>query len=332
MSLSDLILFPHIPKEIYNEYLKKNRSKVTNGESFIKAINNLFISSKKGNRLSEVILYDFYLTLNHESIFKDNITGKRLEQRLSTLFALSTGDEIAKSNPKIESLLRKEEINTLQAETLDLIKSNYREKGDLFFYNSAADNIYKISLKSLVPKNIEINFGAFEFTSVIKNVAGLEPLLDVKERNRTITRTTLKGNEIKNIGTGSQAQLKNLFDYVKEMDLEKPFIKTFETLLNGIFKDDFFIYIKDNEYFKAYFLENQAFIQLLLENIKNGFTNLRMEGNALRFSGFNQIKERSSFKLEEKKETVLPHFNDISLLLEKSNLDKIDFLKNFITN
>ena len=170
MSLSDLILFPHIPKELYQEYKIKNKVSVKDLASIKRELNKLFTSAISGDKLSQSILYDFSISINHPTVYKDNITGKRIEQRLSELFALSTGDEISKENPDIKTLLSTDEIKLFDKNVLDLICSNYREKGDLFFFTPKTNSIYKLSIKSLVPKNKEINFGAFEFQSTIKGI------------------------------------------------------------------------------------------------------------------------------------------------------------------
>ncbi len=160
MSLSNLILFPNIPQELYKEYKLKNKVSAKDLHTISKGIAKLFNSSKKGDKLSQIILFDFYMSINHPTVFKDNITGKRIEQRLSELFALSTSDILSKENPDINTLLSADEIKLFSKEVLDLVCSNYREKGDLFFFESSKNSIYKLSIKSLVPDNKEINCGA----------------------------------------------------------------------------------------------------------------------------------------------------------------------------
>jgi len=123
MSLPELILFPHIPQELYDEYKNKYRVSVKDLYTISKEINRLFTNAKKGDKLSQSILFDFYISINHPTVFKDNITGKRIEQRLSKLFALSTGDEISKENPDINTLLTEDEIKLFDKEVLDLICS-----------------------------------------------------------------------------------------------------------------------------------------------------------------------------------------------------------------
>ena len=182
MSLQDIILFPYIPQELYTEYKIIKKVTVKELSTLSKKLKDLFIDSTKGDKLSQLILFDFYLSINHHTVYKDNITGKRIEQKLSKLFALSTGDEIQKENPKIETLLNADEIVLFEKDVLDLICSNYREKGDLFFFNSKDNSIYKLSIKSLIPKNKEINFGAFEFQSSVKGIKGIEELANLQER------------------------------------------------------------------------------------------------------------------------------------------------------
>lgn len=40
----------------------------------------------------------------------------------------------------------------------------------MIFYDPRQDSSYKVSIKSLIPENKEINFGAFDFTSLVQGI------------------------------------------------------------------------------------------------------------------------------------------------------------------
>lgn len=329
MSLSDLILFPYIPQELYEQYKNSKKISLKEIQSLIKNLTHLFNSSKKGDKLAQLILFDFYLSINHHTVYKDNITGKRIEQRLSKLFALSTGDELKKENPKIETLLNEKSIKQFDKNILDLICSNYREKGDLFFFNSKNNSIYKLSIKSLVPTNKEINFGAFEFQSTVKGINGLEDLLNLQERDRGIN-IMINGVLNKNIGLGSSKQMSKIIDYIKSKNKLDEYLSRFKILLEGVYKDDFLIYIKHNQKFLIYILENKTFIKIILQKVSEGFKNMRIEGNAIRVTDLDTFKQLAVTKIEYEIKDVLPNFEMIESLLLKSDHDKLLLFRNFI--
>jgi hypothetical protein len=329
MSLYNLILFPYIPQELYLEYKSIKNSNVKEIDSLSKCLKELFIAAKSGDKLAQLILFDFHLSINHNTVFKDNITGKRLEQRLSKLFALSTGDEIKKENPNIETLLSASEIEMFDTSVLNLICSNYRNKGDLFFFNSKFNSIYKLSIKSLVPTNKEINFGAFEFQSTIKGIDGLQDLLNLQERNRKID-LIINGQVHKGIGLGSSKQMYKIIEFIKFKNKLEEYLFRFRTLLKGVYKDDFLIYIKDNHKFCIYLVENADFIDLVLEKVAQGFKNMRIEGNAMRITDLEKFKTIAKTKLEYKLVEVIPNYNEIETLVLQSDHNKLSIFRNFI--
>lgn len=329
MSLSDIILFPHLPKEIFTEYRNKNRISVRNLESVDKVVGKLFTLSSSGDKFAQLILFDFFINVNHFNVQKDNITGKRIEQRLSQLFALSTGDEIWRSSPKIEKLMSQEHILLFDELVLALVASNFRQKGDLIFYDPVNDSMYKLSIKSLVPENKEINFGAFEFKSTIVGIEGLEGLLAVQERNRTID-LVVEGATISGIGLGSSPQLKQLFLYIESQGKLSEYLYRFEILLRAVFKDDFLVYIKDNYKFTLFTIPNETFIKITMNRVSNGFKNTRVEGNALRMASLGEFKNSASTIFEYPRGKAIPDFAKIEELFLDSDRNKARLFRRFI--
>jgi len=271
---------------------------------------------------------DFYLSVNQELVYKDNITGKRIEIKLSKLFALTTGDEMPRVNPNINVLMPREYQVLFDPEVLYLAASNNREKGDLFFVNHLNSSLYKVSIKSLVPTNKEINFGAFEFLSTIKGIEGLEPLLNIQERNRSID-FQINGLKFRDIGLGSSKKLKNMWGFIQYQGKEIEYLNRFKILLETIYKDDFLIYIKDPENIKIYLLPNFEFINIVLEKIKNGFSQMRMEGNAIRINDLELFKKRSIGKFEFSFDNLLPNKTEIINILNENSNQKSELLRRF---
>lgn len=329
MSLENLIQFPNIPVELYETYKRVHNVRASNLDSIATELNRLFVTAKSGNKLSQSILFDFYASINHPTVYKDNITGKRIEQRLSKLFALSTGDEIAKTNPDIKTLMSDDEIELFDPSVLALVCSNYREKGDLFFFNSTINNLYKLSIKSLVVTNKEINFGAFEFKSTIKDIDGLSDLFRIQERNRTID-LTIDDNIIKKIGIGSASQLSQMYKYIDGQGKLDEYFVRFEILLRSVYKDDFLIYIKDNKAFRIYLIANKTFIEITMGSVMSSFSKMRFEGNAMRTANLSDYISNSYLRIEEKITDCIPDFDDIEKLLMDSDHDKLKTFRRFI--
>jgi hypothetical protein len=331
MALSDLILFPYTPQEIYDLYKTTHKVSVRNITTLDKELSRLFYTAKSKDRLSQCILYDLYLTVHHPAVFKDNITGKRIEQRLSKIFALSTGDEIQRVNVDIKKLLSPEEIAIFDIDVLRMVSSNFSQKGDLFFFDSRNDTYYKLSIKSLVQTNTEINFGAFEFQSTVKGIPEIEEeLINLQERARPI-ELEIDGKKIK-MGLGSASQMSSIILYIKSKGKINEYLNRFRILLQGVYKDDFLIYIKDNDRFALYLIQNSVFIDIVLNRVANGFKGMRIEGNAIRLNGIKEFFTKcfSSYVIDIKE--CIPERNKIEKLLIDSNHIKLTSFREFISN
>lgn len=329
MSLSDLISFPLIPKSQFSRFRTSNSTNVRDLNTLYRGIDKLIGLSRSGDKLAQTIITDLYLSIHHESIYKENITGKRIEDKFSELFALSTGDEMRRENPLISALMLEEDQALFETEVLNLVSSNYREKGDLFFVNTRINSLYKVSIKSLVPTNKEINFGAFEFLSTIKGIPELSQLLTIQERKRTIQVTTPSGELLGNIGLGSASQLRAVWNFINSTGTMEQYLNRFRLLLTAVYKDDFIIYIKDPNNFKVYLLENDKFIAIVLEKIAMGFVNMRVEGNAIRITDLERFKRESRFKFEYSFDSILPDKLEIFSILNSLQEEKADRLRRF---
>lgn len=327
MSLSEIISFPFIPKAQFSRFRQTNRTNVRDLFSLNKGIEKLLNLSISGDKLAQTIITDLFISIHHESIFKENITGKRIEDKFSELFALTTGDEMRRENPLISSLMSEQDQDLFDPEVLNLVTSNYREKGDLFFVDTRHNSLYKVSIKSLVPTNKEINFGAFEFLSTINGIPELEPLLSMQERDRTIQITTNSGQVFNNIGLGSAKQLKNVWEFINYTGTLPQYLMRFRILLSSVYKDDFLIYIKEPNGIKIYLLENEEFINIVMLKVQLGFSNIRMEGNGIRITDLTTFKNRSRYRFEFSFDELLPDKIEILTILNSLQVEKADRLR-----
>jgi hypothetical protein len=201
----------------------------------------------------------------------------------------------------------------------------------LFFFNSKDNSIYKLSIKSLVPSNTEINFGAFEFQSTVKGIKGIEELINLQERKRTID---LEINGVLNnkIGLGSSKQMEKIIEFIKSKNKLDEYLNRFKILLKGVYKDDFLIYIKDNHKFCIYLIENSVFIDIILDKVKSGFKNIRIEGNGLRVTDLKEFKQKATTKIEYDINKVFPDLDDLEKLIITSDHNKLSLFRNFIGN
>jgi len=324
MSIRQLITFPLIPEEVYDRVRTSNRFRVRDLHSMKSALERVFSSASRGDTLCQLILMDFYLSINHENVHKDNSTGRKIETKLSRLFALSTGDDLPRENPNIDVIMTPEDQELFDDDILTLVTNNYREKGDLFFINSQTNSLYKLSIKSLVPSNNEINFGAFEFLSTIKGLPVLNnPLHNLQERNRSIS-FDYYGTRYENVGLGSAAKLRNVWSFIQNIGLEDEYLNRFKILLKAVYKDDFLIYIKDPDSFKIYLLKNEDFIEVMLDKVRSGFTHMRVEGNGLRVSNLSSFTNKAIGRFVYRLDSVLPDKQDIINILVSTQSQKVN--------
>lgn len=128
MSTHDLVNFPHVPEVIYRRYRERNQVPFNGVHSISQSLSRLFSNAKRGDKLAQLIVYDFYLSINNEFIYKENITGKWIELKLSKLLALTTGDELRRTNPSLDSIMSRENQILFDSDTLNMVANNYRER------------------------------------------------------------------------------------------------------------------------------------------------------------------------------------------------------------
>lgn len=326
--MDKILKYPVIPYNIYESYRDLKNKPVSDNLSLKNLLNNLVNDglSKKNNdssSLAKLILFDLKNFICHPSIYKENSTARALENRLALLGNGRTSDALSKTNPDISVLLNKNDIKKVPIEVQSKICSNFREKGDAIFYNPKKDTSYKVSIKSLIPKNNEINFGAFDFNSLVIDVLD-DNFLALGER-----KSKLKINHdgvSYELGRGSRSQLDDLFKYIKAINKLEEFIERWELVFTGVFKEDVFIFIKDYKILKFYVLSNDNFKKCISESLRAiNFNNSvsainRWEGNSIRMNRDIVIKY-CDFKIEKK----YSDFFDEQKIISK--IKEIDYLK-----
>lgn len=292
-SIESILKFPLVPINIWdkmNDRLPFN--KVSSTDEIISNLEFFHKEFKSGSKIAELILLDFKYFINHPQLSKRKTTATTIEERLSYLFGGALTDKNSRTNPRITELLNTSDIKLIPIESQEKICSNFREKGDILFLNN-----YKISVKSLMPDNKEINFGAFQYNTLFKGILP-EDLLNIGERKNQVIKT-INNNQVR-IGRGSREQLKNLFIYIKSLGKWDQFVERWSICFKGVFKEDIIIYLKHSNKFEMHLIENSSFVNLIsksLDNEKDKQIINRWEGNSIRMDR-SKIIENSTYSIK----------------------------------
>lgn len=328
--MDSILKFPVISESIYIEYRKLKKTPVSNHDSFKKLINSLVKDAKANgtmaSKLAKLILFDWKNYINHPAIYKEKSTASALENRIALLGHGNTSDALPKKDPLISTLLIKADYDKLPTEVQAKICSNFREKGDAIFYDSRLNSSYKVSIKSLIARNKEINFGAFEFASIIRGILHDE-FLALGERKSKIKKT-IADREYE-IGRGSRQQLADFFDYLKADGKWDIFLERWKIVFSGVFKEDIIIYIKEHEKLKLYLISNKSFVDSVYNSLvdtKEGYSNMilnRWEGNSIRLDR-DLLLKNVDFKVEEYFDKF---FDQDSIKLKMQEMESLKYKK-----
>lgn len=306
--VEDILNFPLVPKGVYTSFRKLlPHQKADSSEKIIENLQFLKQESEKKSRLSQLIFFDFKFFINHPEVAKRKTTATTIEQRISYLFGGQLTDTKSRQNPNIRSLISPNDLLNLSPEIQNKICSNYREKGDVLIGEN-----FKVSVKSLMDNNNEINFGAFQYNTLFKGILD-EDLLRIGERRNQIKKI-IENSEL-TIGRGSRPQLWNLFKYIKHINKWDEFIERWRICFGGVFKEDTLIYIKDPSNFTIHLIDNKKFNNTVLLSLNQSQSDQiinRWEGNSIRMDK-NKLIRNSSFSLTLNFDSLF----DDSFLLEK---------------
>ena len=286
----------------------KAKSKSSFNDVNILALASFFeeLSTSKSKFNSAYLYYFLYHNICKESVAKRKTTSRDLEDILATIFDGTITDEFKRKNKNEKSWFLENDIITGSA------VSNKREKSDIVF--DKGENIYELSVKTLMQSNKEINFGSFEKITLFGGF-GIEDFLTERGKKKTI-------------GLGSKPQLQKLLENIQENGHYKNFKNRFCELANFVFSEDLVILIKNKTVMNLYFVKGQDFVNLLhrISCSPKEFITLinRWEGNSIRmnrqkileiaihieldFSFLDEHIISDIINLEEKISTYLIHY------------------------
>jgi hypothetical protein len=304
--MDNILKFPIIPKRVYDEYKLIKKVQISDTTSLKKLLSLLITDSKSSkkkeeNILAKLILFDFKNYLSHPVIQKDNNSAKALEQRLAIIGEGKTSDTFNKKDPDISVILSTKNIETLRFDILQKIASNYRDKGDVIFFNSVKNTSYKISIKTLVKTNKEFNFGAFEWTTLVTDILNDE-YKKIGERKNEIALEI--DGKLEVAGRGSRAKLLSLFKHIQFLGKWDEFLERWKILFEGVFKEDIVVFMKDYKKLSIYVISNEAFCSSVYKSLTNAFINPkglilnRWEGNSIRMDR-DLLLEHTNFTINE---------------------------------
>jgi len=187
-----------------------------------------------------VITNYLFTNIASEAVRKRKATAREFEDFLAFFLNGVVTDEKIRANANINL------GNPSGDQEIDrYVISNRREKGDVEF------NGYKISVKTLVPSNLEMNWGSFAKEALFKG----------------ILEKTEYGSERKG-GLGSGPQLiKNIFNPIIKKGIWEKFKSRFSFMINEIFKDDYIIFIKGGNYFEIFVIPNEKIREIFKKHI-----------------------------------------------------------------
>jgi hypothetical protein len=286
--------------KLIREYMVE-RDEITNSTKNIDDVHALFefisnIGEKKFHSLYILnYLYNFVVS---DEVAKRKTSARVFEDLLSILLSGVITDTKSRKNIKSD-------VPDYFGFTKDRIAGNKREKIDLLF-----NNLYGISVKTLMQKNREINLGSFEKKVLFD---GFEVLDYLTER---------KASKKSGLGLGSKAQLKKMFEHLKDRGRYGEFRERLVKMFNFIFADDMILAIKDRSKLELYFIKGKDFTKLIEDNsykIDDLLTILnRWEGNSIRIDRSKLIESTKrkivlDFSILDK--TIIKNINDFDTLL-----------------
>lgn len=223
-------------------------------------LEKLFNSAIENNLTALSIINYMHNNLTDETKAKRKVTARDIEDFIADLLSGTVTDEEARQNSSPSTINK--DYSTLEFVN-SYISSNYREKCDIEFVNS-----YKLSIKSFIVDNKEINCGSFAREALFKDI--------IDEY----------GSERKN-GLGSKGQLLYLFEQIQSSGKWNDFTKRFTYMTENIFKDDLLIFIKGGNNVDIYLVDSSKFKSILVSAVSAGPQYAvsvlnRYEGNSIR--------------------------------------------------
>ena len=264
---------------------------------FNRAIENDFTSLS--------IINYMHNNLTDEIKAKRKVTARDIEDFIADFFCGIVTDEKTRQNSSTSPIT---EFSSDKDFVDSYISSNYREKCDIEFNNS-----YKLSIKSFIIDNKEINCGSFAREALFKGIVDNY------------------GGERKN-GLGSKGQFLDLFEQIERNGKWSDFTNRFTYMANNIFKDDLLIFIKGNNNVDIYLVDSKKFNNTLISAVSAGpkfavSVLNRYEGNSIRIEReiflSPDISTHIGLDFNKTNENIL---NKIDIELQKLKDKTLDFI------
>jgi hypothetical protein len=266
-------------------------------EELIESFRELKTSKEDFN--SAYLLNYLYQNISSFEVAKRKTTARDFEDYLSILFNGYLTDETKRENKDVA-------VDTIENSFItNFTASNKREKPDIVF-----DNGFKISVKTLMFNNREINLGSFERTALFYELDVYDFLNERKGKERLINSKVVK------VGLGSTVLLKNLLYLLEEKGHYQKFKDRFLAMAKEIFADDMLIAIKNDLKMDLYFIKANDFYNLFANSIDDieKFMVIvnRWEGNSIRVDREEFLKVATLIQLDFSflQNSILKYFNE----------------------
>ena len=263
----------NIKKKLQEKY------KINSSINLINKLEEIVNNSKKGEEIENIFLGDLLLSFHHPDMINNNETGKELEKKFASIFSATRLDDNNPYKPDISNIDNKISLNEIGKKQLI---NNCKKKPDLMFSDKSM-----ISFKSGIEKNSEINFGSFEFLNIISDDK-FKGFRTLKERKRGENI-----NGINDCGLGSATLLHNTYHALQKSNLFEDFLSRFKLLFSTVFNHDVFFYHKNIDSFEFWYLKHEDLKNIIINDVENGFNNLRWEGNSIRSRSIQKMKKKA---------------------------------------
>lgn len=251
------------------------------------------------NSFNTLYIYSFLFNyINNEKNAKRTSNAKLFEDFLATVFKAQISDTQKRKNLTYT-------VPDYFKNTKDIIASNRREKADILFGD------YKISVKTLLQKNYELNMGSFE-KKVLFDDLGVNDFLNERKSNKIA-------------GLGSATQLGYLFKQIQVFDKYNFFTEKLINMCSFIFAEDMLLAIKDNLKMHLYFIKGSDFLKVFKDNC-NDISSLvkvinRWEGNSIRIDRraiIDNCYKNLTLDFSILNNSILKQINEFDLYLHKN--------------
>lgn len=238
-------LFPDPQETLFKRFFELNGFKrpPKSLEEIAEIFEKFKIELERKNPLVMEIAYWLYLNVCHPSKFKHQSSAENLEIFVAKFFG---GERVTSSNrekyvSKFSPPLPENVPIHDESDYKRRVSRNRLEKIDVWIG-------IPVSLKSLIPKNKEINIGSFSAEALFGGFMQL-PIPNEREK------------------LGSTKALLSTFEKIEKTGRWKKFKKKFESMVDSIFFTDWIICIRSPRKLKFYFIKGESFRAKLKECI-----------------------------------------------------------------